>query len=110
MERESWVSGPFFLKREGRTIAKAVKPSFLLRKFEVEYEGQKFELAAKGWTPRAYELTQDGQVVGSIRRKAICSRDVALDLPDGTPEELQMFLLWLGVLLWRRTANHHSGG
>ena len=103
--RRGWMSGPFYLECAGRLLASAVKPSALLRRFELDVAGERFVLAARSPFFRAFELEQDGRVVGTISPVSVFTRTAGIELPDALPLPVQVFVAWLVLVLWRRQRN-----
>jgi hypothetical protein len=50
-------------------------------------------------------LFQGDIEVGSIRPEGYLSRKAAVSLPGDMPMPVQVFVMWLVILLWRREAN-----
>ncbi|MBV8673697.1 MAG: hypothetical protein JOZ33_09715, partial [Acidobacteriaceae bacterium] len=42
---------------------------------------------------------------GSIRPEGLLSRKATVSLPEVTPLSIQLFIVWLAIILWRREAN-----
>lgn len=100
--REGLMSGDFYLRSNGQTIAKASKPSAFRRSFEVRLEQATYLLAASSMFTRAFKLNQGGRVVGSIRPSGMFTRKATIQLPEEISLEAQVFITWLVIILWKR--------
>lgn len=100
--RDGLWSGPFYLKERGGLRAAAVKPSALVRAFDVVVGPDEYRLAPAAWLGRRFDPTGGGEVIGWIRPLAIFTSRMEIDLPDALPLEVRVFLAWLVILLWRR--------
>lgn len=106
--REGMISGKFLLDGESGTIACAEKPSAFLNSFNVEYSDKRYTLKKESLIGRSFVLLQGGLEVGSIRPERFLSRKAALSLPADLPMPVQVFMMWLVIILWRREANSQS--
>jgi hypothetical protein len=107
--RENALSGAFILEDPGgAVVAKAEKPSGLLRSFVVEHAGRRMTLKARSSVGRAFSL-EDGQAeIGSVAPDHPLTRRATARLPEDLPLPVRIFVLWLVFVLWRREAD--SGG
>jgi hypothetical protein len=103
--REGLLSGEFFLESEGQTIARAQKPSAFLNSFEIQHSDRSYTLKKESFVGRAFVLFEGDREVGSIRPEGFLSRKAAVSLPEEMPKPVQIFVMWLTILLWRREAN-----
>lgn len=100
--REGLLSGAFQLKKRGETVASAKKPSAFSRSFELRIGNEGYTLAAASPFTRRFVLRKGASDVGEIRPAHWFTRKAIVDLPKGIPLEVQVFLTWLVVILWRR--------
>lgn len=107
--RDGMFRGPYLLDVDGRTIATALKPSAFRFRLEISFGDVVCELRKKGIFRSRFELVLDGRVIGEVRRESMWRRSVRVDLPDSWPEVLQAFVLWLGLIMWKREAAASSG-
>ncbi|MEM6785043.1 MAG: hypothetical protein AAF624_15085 [Bacteroidota bacterium] len=110
LDREG-LAGDYTLAFEGIVIARATKRSLFTGTFDVILDAP---LADTGTThlivkrkslvsDRFEVLTdEDGPRLGLIRKRNLLTRRASVDLPDTFPLGVQVFLLWLAVLMWRR--------
>jgi hypothetical protein len=106
--REGILSGDFKLWDDGDTVASATKPSVLFRCFVVRFDGHEYTLRARSPLTRRFVLLSGERVVGSIAPDHPFTRRMSIDLPDEIPLEVQVFITWLVVILWRRQHNSAS--
>jgi hypothetical protein len=107
--RES-LMGPFLLEGGGSSLlARAEKPSALYRTLVVQHADRKYTIEAKsGWSLHFIVLENEKEIgtiypEGSLRRKALA------DLPEEIPLTVRTFMLWLVMILWRRSDSASSG-
>lgn len=101
--REGKVTGKFYLQANGnRRLVSAEKPSALRRLFTVQAGGRTLTLKAASAFGRAFVLTEREIQVGSIAPLGWFTRKCRAELPDDLALEVQAFLIWLVILLWRR--------
>ena len=110
------VAGDYTLAFEGIVIARATKRSIFTGTFDVVLDApladtdttrllvkrkslvsDRFEVFAQGDVPDA-----PGVRLGVVRKRNMLTRRASVDLPDTFPLGVQVFLLWLAVLMWRR--------
>ena len=110
--REGWMSGDFYVARGGTRLASASKPSALYRRFEVRVQGQSYTLAPRSAFTRTFDLARGGHSVGSVRPEAWWSRKATAHLPEDLPLEVRVFLVWLVLVMWKRSRDSaaSSGG
>jgi hypothetical protein len=102
--REHLMSGAFILESNGTPLARAVKPSALFRCFTIEHAGQTYTLQAETAVLRKFVLLENDREVGSITPEGPIIRNSKVDLPEHLPLPVQVFLIWLTVILWKRAA------
>jgi hypothetical protein len=100
--REGIMSGVFLLREDGRTIASATKPSAFRRSFEVVFDQTDYKLETVSPFVRRFVLRKDRRAVGSIHPVHLFSRKAIVELPEYLPLEVQVFIAWLGIILWKR--------
>ena len=102
--RES-VGGAFVLAVDDYVLMRAVKTSVFSSSFDVTYEERAYHLKKKSIFSRAFELWQDGSVVGTITPRGMFTRKADADLPNDLPLAVRVFMLWLVILIWKRAAS-----
>lgn len=98
------------LKKGSRIIARAEKPSFLHRKYEISSAGHHLRLDSRSWSGREYALLLGNQEVGRITRKGFVGRKMELEFPDQVPLVLQVLLVYLVLVQAKREAAAASAG
>jgi hypothetical protein len=101
--REGVISSDFRMTAsDGTVVATASKPSVLRRCFEVVHAGHTVTLGARSAWGRTMDVHLDGRAVGAITPAGAWSRRAFADLPASLPLPVQVFVVWLAVLLWKR--------
>ena len=100
--REGKMSAGFYLETNGNRLASAEKPSAMHRLFAVQVGGRTLTLKAGSTFGRAFVLTEREVQIGSIAPLGWFTRKCRAELPDDLAPEVEAFLIWLVILLWRR--------
>jgi len=100
--REGMMSGAFILEWNGRTLARAIKPSVLSDRFEMEVGKRSFTLRKESLWSRRFGLWEGEQQVGRVAPAGTFTRRVLIELPDDWPSSVQTFVFWLALLMWKR--------
>ena len=108
--REGFRSGEFFLEANGELTAHATKLSPFLRRFVIAVQSREMEFSAASPFVRAFKLVEEGSIIGSIRPKHPFTRECSIDLPDDLSIPERVFIFWLAVLMWRRSARSNAAG
>lgn len=107
--RTGLISGSFFLKKYEDTIVSAVKSSAFSRSFVIGIGGNSYTLGAASVFSRRFVLRKGPSDVGEIRPAHWFTRKVVAELPIDIPLEIQVFLIWLVIILWRRQERSAAG-
>jgi hypothetical protein len=102
--------GAFILRSSGSEIARARKSSAFSRSFSVTVDDATFSLEAVSAFQRKFVLREGGARLGEIRPAGLLSRKAVVDIRSEVPRSVQVFVLWLVVIMWRRQANAASSG
>jgi hypothetical protein len=101
--REGLLSGDFRMTApDGRLVATASKPSAFRRRFDIVHGGRTWTLQARSAWRRTMDLSVEGRSAGAITPTSIWSRRATANLPAALPLPVQVFVVWLTVLLWKR--------
>ena len=103
--REGMLSGAFILEQGGSVMARAAKPSAFRRSFIIEHAGKQYTLRAKSALGREFLLLEGEREVGSISPEGIFTRCASVALPESLPPPVQIFIIWLTIILWKREAH-----
>lgn len=110
VRRTSVMRGTFVLERSGEPLAEATKGSALRRAFDVRVGAERYELRAVSIFRREFRLFRGGIPVGVIRPVSAFRREAIAQLPDRMPLPVQLFLLFLVRVLWKRASDAAAGG
>jgi hypothetical protein len=103
--REGLGRGAFILESGASVLARAEKPSALRRSFIIEQSGTQYTLCAKSVFRRELLLLNDSTQVGSISPEGVFTRRASVALPEELPLVVQVFIVWLAVILWKRESD-----
>lgn len=109
VRRTSVVHGTFVLEHSGVVLAEASKPSTFRRTFEITAGEQQYRLVASTVFGRAFDLWHAGAAIGRISPKSPWGRAATADLPAALPREMQVFVIFLVLVLWKRAASAGGG-
>lgn len=82
-------------------VASVAQVDPLRRDYTVEVGEQRLRLRAESPLRTGYLLLEDDRVVGALHPAGPLRRGVEADLPDDLPLEVDVFLVWVILLLWR---------
>jgi hypothetical protein len=108
VRRTSILRGTFALEQSGVTLAEASKTSAFRRAFEVHFGGHHYRLQAARFFGREFHLLQGGVSVGTVRPRSVLGRSATAEFPERIPREVQLFLVFLVLNLWKRAAERSS--
>lgn len=106
--RTSVLRGAFTLEHDGRVLAEAVKPSPFLRSFEITANGDSYSLRAASPFRRKFLLLRRESVLGEIEPLSLFGREATARLPKEMQKPLQLFVVFLVLVLWRRSRRNNS--
>lgn len=101
--RESAL-GAFVLEEAGTAVAKAVKPGAFKKSFTIEHAGRLFTLEPRAAWKRELVLHEGDRELGAIIPEKVFARRARVELTDDLPLVLKLFVVWLTLLLWKRTS------
>ena len=100
LRREGWSN--FRLVRNGVDEAVARAQGFFRSRFEVDHGGRTYQLAQPSVWRRAYAVLEAGVEVGTIEPTSVWTNAAAVRLPDTMPLQLQVFIVGVVAIQWRR--------
>lgn len=100
--REGMMSGVFVLEWNGKTLARATKPSVFSDRFELEVGNRSFTLRKESMWSRRFGLFEGEQQVGRVAPAGMFTRRTLVELPADWPASVQTFVFWLALLIWNR--------
>lgn len=107
----SWDKEFILTDEDGRTVVVAEKPSAWKERFSFEHEGYHYELGKESVWKSDLVLSREGVGrVGYVRRKGMFKREWEAEAPDELPVEIRVFVVWLAVLLARRSDSAAASG
>ena len=109
IRRAGVLRDTFTLVADGAPIAHATQRDPLRRQFTVEAGERQLSLRAESLVRSGYLLLEGDRVVGALRPTGRLRRGIEADLPDELPLEVGVFLLWVVLLLWRRSRVIRAG-
>jgi hypothetical protein len=110
IEPKGFFQSSAVLKKGTTIVAKAEKPSFLKRRFEITSAGHRLVLESQGWMGKHYNLLLGARKVGAIQRLGFAGRRYELDFPEDVPLVLQVFLTYLVAAQAKRENAAAAGG
>jgi hypothetical protein len=108
VSRQGMMSGDFLLESDRGVLARATKPSMMRRLFLVQHDATTWTLRPRSVLGRTFVLLDGEREVGRITPAGLWSRRANVDLPARVPLPVQVFLIWLTVLMWKREADAAS--
>ena len=108
VRRTSLLKGTYILESTDNVrIAQAVRPSLGRRSFAIQYgmPSGSCTLQAASFCTRRLVLRDDSHEMGTITPAGSFTRQAQAELPDQMPLAVQVFVLWLAVLLWKRESD-----
>lgn len=109
LRRTGVLRDTFTLVADGAPVAHAAQRDPLRREFAVEAGERGLSLRAESLLRSGYTLLEGDRVVGALRPAGRLRRGIEADLPDDLPLAVGVFLLWIVLLLWRRSRVVRAG-
>jgi hypothetical protein len=103
--REGLARGDFVLESPDMIVARARKPSAFRRAFIVQHGGRQYTLRANWPFRRDFRLLDGETEIGSISPEGFLTRRAAVVMPQDMPLPVQVFAVWLAIILWKRDAS-----
>jgi hypothetical protein len=110
VSREGMMAGDFLLESDRGVVARATKPSMMRRLFAVQHGAKTYTLRARSAWRRGFVLLEGEREVGTIDPAGPWTRRASAALPPEVPLPVQVFLIWLTVLMWKRESDSASAG
>jgi hypothetical protein len=108
VRRTSVVRGTFVLEHAGSVLAEAIKPSSFRRSFDISVGADRYSLTAASAFRREFRLFRGGAPVGTINPVSVLGRSATAAFGDGIPRAVQLFVVFLVLVLWKRAADAAS--
>ena len=110
VRRTSVMHGTFVLEHSGRVVAEARKRSAFRRSFDISSGGNRYTLEAVSAFGREFRLLRGGTPAGRIRPVSMLRRTATAVFPEAMPREVQLFVVFLVLVLWKRAADAAASG
>lgn len=105
IRRTSMVRGTFVLEHSGQVLAEASKPSSFRRLFELSVGSASYTLKAVSSLRREFGLFSGSASIARIRPVSAFGRKAIAEFRAGIPREVQLFAVFLVLILWKRVAD-----
>jgi hypothetical protein len=102
--REGVLRTKFHLDAGGSRLADVEPGGNTLRRLIVQAGAKTYTLQVGSWFSRNFVLTENDAEVGRIARMGLLTARCKAELPDDMPLPVQVFLIWLALITWRRQA------
>jgi hypothetical protein len=99
------LTGPFVLEADGIVFASALKESAFRSSFVVELADRVLQLRKASILSRSFVLIEDDDEIGHMHAVSAFSRKGRADFPETLPLAVQVFLVWLILIMWRRESD-----
>jgi hypothetical protein len=112
ISRKNWLSRTITLEDGARVLATAERLRFFRHSYALEIAGMTYILQRKSAFGRAFVLTNDIGVIGTVTPTGLFSRHAVADMPADFSLPLRLFMVWLVLLAWkhRKQQAARSGG
>jgi hypothetical protein len=101
LRRQGWSR--FRLVRHDLDEATARPRGLLTSSFEIDHAGRTYQLVRPSVWRRAYAVLDHGVEVGSVEPTSAFTNAAAVRLPDAMPLQLQVFIVAVVAIQWRRS-------
>ena len=100
LRRQGWST--FRLVRNDVDEAVARHRGFFKNSFEIDHAGRTYQLAQRSIWRRTFAVLDGGVEVGNIEPTSVWTNAAAVRLPDNMPLQLQVFIVGVVAIQWRR--------
>lgn len=91
----------YVLESAAGVLARTERPRRWHRELVIEHSGRRYTLRAKSAFRREFQLLEGPMKIGSISPEGLFTRRAAVELPKMFPLFLQVFIIWLVMMLWK---------
>jgi len=92
----------YVLESASGVLARTERPRKWRRELVIEHLGRRYTLRAKSAFRREFQLLDGPMKIGSISPEGLFTRSAAVELPRMFPLFLQVFIIWLVMMLWKQ--------
>lgn len=103
-EKSSYV-----LESAAGVLARTERPRRWHRELVIDHSGRRYTLRAKSAFRREFLLLDGPVQIGSISPEGLFTRSAAVELPKFFPLFLQVFVIWLVMMLWKHEDSSAGG-
>jgi hypothetical protein len=103
--RTGWINSGFVLERYDREVARADSEGFFRRGYAIRAPGIWATLRQRGFMRSDFGLFVGDTEVGSIRRTGFWRTTIEASFRPELDRPIQVFLIWIAAILWRRAAS-----
>ncbi len=103
--REHFMGGDYLLEEDGQPIARAQKQGLFVNSFQIKYPDGTAILKKESAFGRSFLLIEGEREAGFIRPVGPFSRKADVSLPDEMPLPVQIFVIWLVLVTWKRQSD-----
>ena len=100
LRRQGWST--FRLVHNDVNEAVARRRGFFRNSFEIDHAGRAYQLVQRSIWRRTFTVLDGGVEVGSIEPTSVWTNAAAVRLPDTMPLQLQVFIVGVVAIQWRR--------
>lgn len=110
--KHGWMSGHWDLAdAAGEVLASGIKPTALIRSFDLSVGGETYLLQARSSLGRTFELLDRDQVlVEMVPDHAFTRRATMQSIEGDLPPIILAFSFWLVGLMWKRQQQRSNSG
>ena len=108
IQRTRLLRSTFVLTQSNVIIAEADKPSAFRRTFVISAGAEEYTLEAGSAFQRRFDLLNGDRLVGTVRPTSVLRRTGVAELPETIPRPIQLFIVFLVLILWKRQADAAS--
>ena len=106
---ERLFSGNYVMERDGSRVARAERSGWLRPAYAVRGADRMLMLRPSGMLSRRYRILHGDRPIGSIAREGFFGRSATAVFDENVPEEMQLFLIFLALLRWRKQRQASRG-
>ena len=108
VDKHGVTSGYWGVRTGEEFFVDAQKVSAFKRTFEIGTPDIDLVIKTQSAFRRAYDIEQNGLLVGTIKPRHAFSRKAVLTCEDHIPVLVQLTCFWFAALMWRRQARNSS--
>ena len=97
------LTGPWQAWAGSEIVASIIKPSFLSRELEIDFNGARYQFMPH-YLCFTYDCYRDSRPIGTMKRRSFFGGDMSIDLPGDLPLKFLAIATWAVLLMWRRAS------